>query len=112
VFTAYYDESGSPEEHAVAVAGFVATDESWKEFERNWSYTLRQFGISQFHAVDFAHSVEISPSGRAIIRHQTCEMNASGFFVSFSRTSNLEHGFAALTSFVWRTIERSMKFIS
>jgi len=57
VFTAYYDESGSPEEHAVAVAGFVATDESWKEFERNWSYTLRQFGISQFHAVDFAHSV-------------------------------------------------------
>lgn len=57
MFTAYYDESGSPDAHAVVVAGFVASDEQWKEFERNWNHSLRRFGISRFHAVEFAQSV-------------------------------------------------------
>jgi hypothetical protein len=57
VFIAYSDESGSPDDHAVVVAGFVASDAQWKEFERNWTDTLRQFGISFFHAVEFAHSI-------------------------------------------------------
>jgi hypothetical protein len=57
MFTAYYDESGSPEQRAV-VASFVASDEQWLEFERNWNDTLRQFGISLFHAVDFSQSVK------------------------------------------------------
>jgi hypothetical protein len=58
VFTAYYDESGSPDDRAVVVAGFVTSDEQWKEFERNWNDTLQQFSISMFHAVDFAHSLD------------------------------------------------------
>jgi hypothetical protein len=57
VFTACYDESGSPEQRAVVVAGFVASDEQWLEFDRNWNDTLRQYGISLFHAVDFFQSV-------------------------------------------------------
>jgi hypothetical protein len=57
VFTAYYDESGSPDAHSVVVAGFVASDDQWKEFERNWNESLHQFGISHFHAVEFAQSV-------------------------------------------------------
>lgn len=58
MFTAYYDDSGSPDDTlAVVVAGFVATDEQWPHFERNWNDTLRQFGISHFHMKDFAHSV-------------------------------------------------------
>jgi hypothetical protein len=57
VFTAYYDESGSPDAHSVVVAGFVASNDQWKEFERNWNGSLHQFGISHFHAVEFAQSV-------------------------------------------------------
>lgn len=57
MFTAYYDESGSPEQRAVVVASFVASDEQWLEFERNWNDTLRQFDISLFHAVEFFQSV-------------------------------------------------------
>jgi hypothetical protein len=57
VFTAYYDESGSPDALAVVVAGFVASDDQWREFERNWNESLNAFGISHFHAVEFAQSV-------------------------------------------------------
>jgi hypothetical protein len=57
VFTAYSDESGSPDNHALVVAGFVASDQQWKEFERNWTATLCQFGITLFHSAEFAHSV-------------------------------------------------------
>jgi hypothetical protein len=57
MFTAYSDESGSPDSHALVVAGFLASDQQWKEFERNWADTLRQFGITLFHSVEFAHSV-------------------------------------------------------
>jgi hypothetical protein len=58
MFTAYFDDSGSPDDTlAVVVAGFVASDEQWAEFERNWNDSLKQFGISLFHMKDFAHSV-------------------------------------------------------
>jgi hypothetical protein len=57
MFTAYSDESGSPDSQAIVVAGFLASDVQWEEFERNWNDTLRQFGISSFHAVDFTHSI-------------------------------------------------------
>jgi hypothetical protein len=58
MYTAYYDDSGSPDDTlAVVVAGFVASDEQWVEFERNWNDTLRQFGITLFHMREFAHSL-------------------------------------------------------
>src|SRR5579862_3541060 len=58
MYTAYYDESGTHGDSlAVVVAGFVAPDKQWVEFERNWNDTLRQFGISLFHMRDFNHSL-------------------------------------------------------
>src|ERR1700723_237460 len=57
MFTAYFDDSGSPDDTlAVVVAGFVASDGQWTEFERNWNDTLKQFGIPLFHMKEFAHS--------------------------------------------------------
>jgi hypothetical protein len=57
MFTAYFDDSGSPDDTmAVVVAGFVASDDQWRQFERNWNDTLSQFGISLFHMKEFAHS--------------------------------------------------------
>src|SRR5882762_4956327 len=56
--TAYFDDSGSPDDTlAVVVAGFVASDEQWQHFERNWNDTLKQFGVPMFHMKEFAHSV-------------------------------------------------------
>ena len=58
MYTAYYDESGTHDDSlAVVVAGFVATNEQWVEFERNWNDTLKQFGITRFHMRDFNHSL-------------------------------------------------------
>lgn len=58
MYIAYYDDSGSADDTlAVVVGGFVATDEQWPHFERNWKETLRQFGIPLFNMRDFAHSL-------------------------------------------------------
>jgi Protein of unknown function (DUF3800) len=58
MFTAYYDDSGTAGDTlAVAVAGFVATDEQWSHFERNWNDSLRKFGISLLHMREFNHSL-------------------------------------------------------
>jgi hypothetical protein len=57
MFTAYNDESGHPEQSAVVVAGLLASDNQWKQFERNWRDTLQEFGITRFHANEFFHSV-------------------------------------------------------
>lgn len=57
-FTAYFDDSGSPDStSAVVVAGFLTSDEQWIHFQRNWNDTLNRFGIPLFHMKEFAHSV-------------------------------------------------------
>jgi hypothetical protein len=58
MYTAYYDDSGTANDTlAVVVAGFVAADEQWTNFDRNWNGSLRQFGISRLHMKEFAHSL-------------------------------------------------------
>lgn len=37
------------------MAGFVASDEQWERFERNWNETLKKFNVSLFHMKEFAH---------------------------------------------------------
>jgi hypothetical protein len=56
-YTAVFDDSGSPNDTAaVVVAGFVAPDEQWAEFERNWNKCLADFAVSTLHMREFAHS--------------------------------------------------------
>ena len=38
------------------VAGFLATEEQWIEFDRNRNDCLRDFGVSGLHMKLFAHS--------------------------------------------------------
>jgi hypothetical protein len=57
-YTVYFDVSGSPDQGvAVVVGGFIALDTQWAEFDRNWTDTLKIFGVSMLHMKDFAHSV-------------------------------------------------------
>ncbi len=61
MLAAYYDESGTPDLHAVVVSGFVSTVEKWVRFERDWKRVHADFGLPDphvhpFHMKDFAHS--------------------------------------------------------
>lgn len=57
MFTAYFDDSGSPDDgSALVVAGYVSSDEQWLRFEREWNDILRDVGVKHFHMKDFAHS--------------------------------------------------------
>ena len=57
MYTAYFDESGSPDDApAVVVAGFVALDESWVKFDPEWRAVLREYRVSSLHMKEYAHS--------------------------------------------------------
>ena len=54
---AYFDESGTHSGSPVlSVAGYIASDEQWRHFEREWANVLKRSGHSQgkpFHMTDF-----------------------------------------------------------
>ncbi len=52
MFTAYFDESGTHNNSAIVVAGYIATDKQWVEFSQNWNDLLQDQGISHFHRTD------------------------------------------------------------
>lgn len=59
VFTSYFDASGSESDPAIAVltvAGYIATEEQWAEFDKEWSVILAGEGVATFHMKDFAQS--------------------------------------------------------
>jgi prophage tail gpP-like protein len=50
MFTAYFDASGSENDQlCLAVGGFVATDQDWVTFERQWLTRLAEDGLQRFH---------------------------------------------------------------
>jgi hypothetical protein len=57
MYTAYFDESGSPDEgKALVVAGYVASVEQWLKFDDEWREALARERVKRFHMRDFAHS--------------------------------------------------------
>lgn len=54
MFTAYFDESGTHSNSPVTVvAGYIATNEQWSEFEREWKEVMQNAGIPFFHMSKF-----------------------------------------------------------
>ena len=43
---AYVDASGKGDPHLLILAGFIATDETWIEFSKEWKSRLDQAGLS------------------------------------------------------------------
>lgn len=60
MLTGYFDETGhadDPALHFAGMAGFVASDGAWANFEEQWKDTLKNAQLSlAFHMKDFAHS--------------------------------------------------------
>lgn len=56
----YFDASGSPNDpncRILTVAGFAASTEQWRGFEKDWQALLASEGIDCLHMKEFAHSV-------------------------------------------------------
>jgi hypothetical protein len=50
---AHFDESGTDGYHAaVVIGGYVASDEQWEEFQRQWEQMLLNEDISELHMTD------------------------------------------------------------
>lgn len=65
----YFDESGTPDDCAVVVSGFVGTVEQWVRFEADWKSAHADYGLPDpaehpFHMIDFAHSNGVFHSWR------------------------------------------------
>jgi hypothetical protein len=54
MYSAYFDESGHPDDSRyLVVAGAVADDSQWVHFEREWTEALAPLETRIFHATDF-----------------------------------------------------------
>lgn len=56
ILTAYLDESGTHRSaEALAVAGYLSTQDRWEQFDAEWRVALREYGLEFFHMTDFAN---------------------------------------------------------
>jgi hypothetical protein len=53
---AYLDASGNKDHRAMAVAGFIAPEARWPDFNREWVAVLSEFGVTALHMKDFTSS--------------------------------------------------------
>jgi len=57
VSAAYFDASGKQEGFScITVAGAVSPVKKWVRFEKHWTQALKDEGVNEFHATDFASS--------------------------------------------------------
>jgi hypothetical protein len=65
-YALYLDDGGHPDDQpALVVAGYVASEEQWREFESKWRNALKRFGLSEpFHMTDFMSGTRLSPLRR------------------------------------------------
>lgn len=54
-YTVFFDESG--DQHIKVFAGFVAANDQWERFEKEWPDVLRRFEAPPLHMRTFAHSI-------------------------------------------------------
>jgi hypothetical protein len=57
LYAAYFDASGKEGFPFVTVAGAVSSIKKWTRFEREWKEILENYGVTEFHATDFAASL-------------------------------------------------------
>src|SRR6266699_697635 len=60
LFHSYGDTSGtqsSRDGKTLVTVGVVATDKKWERFDKRWTLAMREFGVTELHMKDFAHSV-------------------------------------------------------
>jgi Protein of unknown function (DUF3800) len=84
-YAAYFDDSGHPDDRElVVVAGFIAKEEQWLIFEREWKAIIKPLGIRVFHMVDFESSAKWSRSEKDVILNKLISLirTRTGFHIS------------------------------
>jgi len=60
VYTAYFDESGhSASEEFVAIAAYVAEDQTWAKFDAGWNAVLTKYKIPYVHAYELSNRTDV-----------------------------------------------------
>ncbi len=121
-FSLYLDDSGHPKDQPfVVVAGFVATEKQWIDFEPHWESVLKRFGLeSPFHMTDFMSEKrsrlredQILSALRHVIREHTVAAFASGVSIEGYRNVNsvftLEEVLGAPYALVCREIMKQLR---
>lgn len=57
-FSAYFDESTNKNSPIIAVAGYVAPEEQWREFAWQWEKVRERQAVKAFHWVDLENQVK------------------------------------------------------
>jgi hypothetical protein len=122
-FALYLDDSGHPKDKPfVAVAGFIASESQWLEFDPKWKAALKKYGLGDaFHMTDFSakggklsalKKEQILAALRKIIRDHTITAFASGVDIEAYRRVNadytLEECLGAPYALVVREITRQL----
>lgn len=70
-YALYIDDSGHPDDQAfVVVAGFIATEKEWLEFEPAWKAALKENGLVEpFHMTDFMRQKRPAQQRAQILRN-------------------------------------------
>ncbi len=58
-FSAYFDDSGKSDQGSVlVVAGYIATVDQWKSYDKKWGLVLDCYNVEYFQSRQFIHSTE------------------------------------------------------
>lgn len=55
MFTCYFDEAGGADHGFIAVSGWIASVERWRQFESDWNAMLCAHGVPYMHMKECAH---------------------------------------------------------
>jgi hypothetical protein len=96
-YAGYFDASGHPDDKPfVVVAGFIATERQWLEFEKPWKEALRIYKLGQaFHMTDF-QSQNRTDKGKVldrltdiIIAHTTAGLSCSVEMAAYKKYNDI-----------------------
>jgi len=96
-YAGYFDASGRPDDKPfVVVAGFIATEKQWLEFEQPWREALRTYNLGQaFHMTDF-QSQKRDDKGKVldrltdiIIAHTTANLSCSVEMAAYKKYNDI-----------------------
>ncbi len=63
MFSAYFDASGGPDQHATVVGGYLATVEEWERFDVDWRLLLAKEDLPYFHMKEFTANRKVFSTG-------------------------------------------------
>jgi hypothetical protein len=99
-YALYIDDSGHPDDQAfVVVAGFIATEKEWLDFDPAWKSALKDNGLAEpFHMTDFMRQKR--PTQNVLRLHGIWSMSFTRTLGTVSAEALISQPTGALTKFM------------